>query len=83
MATPFVAGAAALVLSLLAQQDYKYFGRGLEVRAFLKEISPAPTSLASTGTVMWGGSFVPNGVMDWAATCVKMSGFRYGHVSSQ
>jgi hypothetical protein len=77
MATPFAAGAAALVLSWLAQQDYKYFGRGMEVREFLKGISPAPASLASTGTVVWGGSFVPNGVIDWSASCAKMSsGFK-------
>lgn len=75
MATPFAAGTAALVLSLLAQKDYKYFGRGAEVKEFLKTISTAPQALASTGTVVWGNNFVPNGVLDWAASC---QGFNFG-----
>ena len=74
MATPFVAGAAALALAHLAATDYKYFNRGAEIRAFLKAASAASPALTAGGGVQWGDGYVPNGIIDWVATCTQLAG---------
>lgn len=74
MAAPFAAGFAALLLSYLAREDYKLYGRGLEVKDTLASVSSLSEPLASTGIVKWGQGTSPNAVLDWGMACHYVSG---------
>lgn len=73
MAAPFAAGFAALLLSHLAREDYKLYGRGLEVKNALASVSSLSGPLASSGIVYWGQQTSPNAVLDWGLTCQYVS----------
>lgn len=75
MATPFMAGAAALALSLLAKDDFRFFNRGTEVKELLKSFATTSPGLGAGGAVLWGTQFKQNGVVSWPAACAAAGDF--------
>ena len=77
MATPFVAGTAALILSALAAKDGVFFGRGQEVKDLLMASQQRSEALDFSQKTFWGSGNLTNGVisMQRAATLASAGTF--------